>query len=224
MFSRQREMEEEFKRQIVQSQIEIQEQTRKNIAAELHDNIGQIMSLTSVTLGAVNLNDPVKSEQRISAAQDLIKRSIQDLRQLSKLLQGQHLLQEGLEESIKQEINWIERHCNFGISYVSSMEGNLVTNSEKDLILFRLFQEAINNVIKHSQTDAIHVRLAYEEDILSLAISDTGIGFDVKEIMKKEKGLGLHNMQLRTKLLGGNVSIRSEVSKGTCVTFSIPYP
>src|SRR5450631_1643504 len=98
-----------FEAEIAKTQYEVQEQTMQTIGADLHDNIGQLLSLTSLTLNSIELDNQSKAQQKIDAAIDLTVRSIKEMRLLGKLLQGDQLVVMGLSEAIKHEIDWMER-------------------------------------------------------------------------------------------------------------------
>ena len=208
---------------VLQTQFEVQEQTRKNIASDLHDNIGQLLSLTNLTLASINLLDIEKAEQKINDTRSLITRSIKELRQLSKIIHGEQLIQQGLIETIEQEINWLKRNEQYIVRFeheVSTLETNQV---DKDLFLYRLLQECLNNIIKHSGATQIYIQLLYRVQIMHLTIQDNGVGFNYTEVSKLSSGLGLANMQKRIDLLKGTFHIHSEPNKGTTLEFSIPY-
>jgi two-component system NarL family sensor kinase len=162
-----------FDAEVAKTQLEVQEQTMQTIGADLHDNIGQLLSLTSLTLNSVELEGHPKAKKKVDAAIDLTLRSIKELRQLGKLLQGDQLIAIGLAEAIRHEIDWLERSGKFEVSYVN--EGIPAgTNTDKDLIIFRILQEALNNIIKHASASHINIRLEYHETLLHLHINDNG--------------------------------------------------
>ncbi|HEY3388049.1 MAG TPA: sensor histidine kinase [Prolixibacteraceae bacterium] len=209
---------------ILQTQIEVQEQTRKNLAADLHDNIGQLLSLTNVTLASINTNDKEKAEQKIADTRELVTRSIRELRQLSKIIHGEQLIQQGLLKTIEQEITWLERNGHYSVEFVHHLPDIAVNTADKDLFAYRLLQESINNIIKHSGANRIRIELVYKEPLLHLTVTDNGIGFNADEKPAQQGGLGLLNMQKRVGLLNGSMQVHSEENKGTTITFSIPYP
>ena len=98
-----------FDTELIKTQMEIREQTMQTIGADLHDNIGQLLSLTSLTLSSVGLDDKDKAREKIDAALDLTLKSIKEMRLLGKLRHGEQLIGLGLAEAIRQEINWIEK-------------------------------------------------------------------------------------------------------------------
>src|ERR1700712_499479 len=213
-----------FEAELVKTQLEVQEQTMQTIGADLHDNIGQLLSLTSLTLNSIEVENQDKARQKIDAVIDLTKRSIKEMRLLGKLLQGDQLMVMGLSEAIKHEINWLERSGKYEIAYV--LEGDLpaANNPDKDLILFRILQEGLNNIIKHAQANHIDIKLEYAEGALRLQIDDNGVGFNLEKMTAGEMGMGLQNMNKRAAIVGGEVQVRSQVDKGTCITIIIPYP
>ena len=212
-----------FQIELIQTQIEVQEQTRKNLASELHDNIGQLLSLTNVTLASINLTDLEKAAQKIADTQILVTKSIKELRQLSKIIHGEQLIQQGLIETIEQEINWLKRNEQFLVIFEHRIADLEIARVEKDLFIYRLLQECLNNIIKHSGANQIEIQLVYTNQTMCLRITDNGVGFNYSEVLKKSNGLGLANMQKRIDLLKGSFKIDSIPHLGTTLEFSIPY-
>jgi len=210
-----------FEAEIVKTQLEIQEQTMQTIGADLHDNIGQLLSLTSLTLGSIELDDPDKIQEKIEAAIDLTGRSIKEMRLLGKLLQGEQLISMGLADAIRHEIKWVERSGQYIVSCVIDEEMPAENNADKDLIIFRILQETLNNIIKHAQAKHINIKLSYAGRQLILDINDDGNGFNVAG---QSAGMGLYNIQKRTQIVGGQVVIDSAIEEGTRITIFIPYP
>jgi signal transduction histidine kinase len=182
------------------------------------------LSLTSVTVASINLSDRQKSGEKISAIQVLLAKSLKELRQLSKIIHGEQLITEGLVPAIEQEINWLQRNEFYKVDFSHNLERPEQKNPEKDLFLYRLLQESINNIIKHSGADQIIIRVTFSDPELQMSIQDNGTGFDTEAEPLKQGGLGLLSMQKRIELLNGSMIIESEISLGTLITFSIPYP
>lgn len=215
------QMKLDFEAEIVKTQLEIQEQTIQTIGADLHDNIGQLLSLTSLTLGSIELDDPVKIQEKIDAAIDLTGRSIKEMRLLGKLLQGEQLISMGLADAIRHEIKWVERSGQYIVSCIIDDEMPAENNADKDLIIFRILQETLNNIIKHAQAKHINIKLSYTGRQLILYINDDGDGFNMVD---QSTGMGLYNIQKRTQIVGGQVVIESAPGEGTRITIFIPYP
>lgn len=212
-----------FEAEIAKTQLEVQEQTMQTIGTDLHDNIGQLLSLTSLTLNSVELDRDPKSKKKVDAAIDLTLRSIKELRQLGKLLQGDQLVSVGLVEAIRHEVEWVERSGKFQVTYDADPKMPAVANSDKDLIVFRILQEALNNIIKHSSASHINIKLEHSDGVLRLHINDNGIGFDAAHLAPEKQGMGLHNIHKRAVIIGGEVLVRSKPGEGTGLTIIIPY-
>ncbi len=215
-------LKQAFEHELLKSQMEVQEQTLKTIAYDLHDNIGQLLGLTILTLSSINMDEKERAAEKIAAAEDLTKKSAREIRALARLLHGEELVSRGLITAIAFELEWLEKGGFFQVTYHRNIE-TLHSHPDKETILFRLFQETLNNIIRHAQAKEILINLALENDLLSLSIADNGIGFDVAETMKMHKGLGLQNIQKRAGMIGGHAVIDSVPGAGTKITFTIPY-
>ncbi|MDI9364326.1 MAG: ATP-binding protein [Flavobacterium sp.] len=217
-------MEIEFKTELIKTQMEVQEETLQTLAADLHNNIGQLLSLTNVTLASVNIDNDSKAQQKIIAAKELITRSINELRQLSKLLHGEQLIQQGLPKAIEQEVNWLQKGGYYTVHYLNLLDESVEINKDKALFLYRLLQEAINNIIKHAEATVINITLQLVSNQLCLTITDNGNGFNTLDPDITQHGLGLHTMQRRIDLLNGKVHVTSEIGIGTTVSLTLPNP
>lgn len=213
----------EFQDILLRSQFEIQEQTMQTIGNDLHDNIGQLLSLTSLTLNSIDTDADFRVKEKVNSAIDLTLRSIKELRQLAHLVQGDQLLNAGLAKAVEHEVWWLQRLGKYHISY--QIDDNLPggDNTRKDLILFRILQEALNNIIKHSSATDIKIEVRYTGLTLILCVTDDGIGFNSNDPHGINRGMGLHNVQKRAAFIGGEVVIRSKPGDGTAITVSVPY-
>jgi len=213
-----------FDAEITKTQLEVQEQTMQTIGADLHDNIGQLLSLTSLTLNSIELDSDKRARKKIDAAIDLTMRSIKEMRLLGKLLQGDQLVGMGLDEAIKYEINWIEKSGSYKVNYTNDGEMPAANSPDKDLILFRILQEVLNNIIKHAQATVISIKLEYQDSVLQLQVTDNGIGFNRNELPAGQTGMGLQNIHKRAGIIGGEATITSNPDEGTTITIITPYP
>lgn len=214
-----RNLKSAFENELLKSQMEVQEQTLKTVAYDLHDNIGQILGLTVVTLSSIDLENREKAAEKISAAEELTKRSIKAIRALSRLLHGEELLSRGLTGAIAFELDWVEKSGLFTISYLNNVQ-DLPSHPEKETIIFRLFQEILNNILKHAKATEISIKLALSHHILTLSLEDNGIGF---EINQQYEGMGLHNIQKRAAMIGGKAELSSIPGSGSKIVITIPY-
>jgi signal transduction histidine kinase len=218
------QMEHDFNSELVKTQHEIREQTMQTIGADLHDNIGQLLSLTSFTLKSIAHSEPEVMLKKVNDAIDLTARSIQEMRLLGKLLQGEQLVGLGLHEAIKQEVHWLQKTGVYEVNYTCDGLDSTPGNPEKELILFRILQEILNNTIKHAQATCINIDLNYSDARLKLSIEDNGVGFGFNELPAAQMGMGLQNIQKRASMIGGETTINSLPGSGTTIHVFIPYP
>ncbi len=217
-------MNQQFESELLKTHIEVQEQTMQTIATDLHDNIGQLLSLTTLTLNSINLKEHDKSEKKINTSLELVHKSIKELRDLAKLLQGEQLVETGLGLAIKQELDRLKRISSYKLKVKNKLLDLTVSSPNKDLIILRILQEIINNIIKHSKATNIEIETSLVKEILYLCVSENGIGFDYEEIKKQKKGIGLYSIHKRVEMINGKIQINSNLSTGTQITVEIPYP
>lgn len=212
-------VKQDYDQALMQSQLEIQEQTFKVIAQEIHDNIGQTLSLAKLNLNTLDLEQRERALGKVGDAKELVGKAIQDLRDLSRTLNTDHIAALGLMRAIDNELQLLQKsgavHTDMQVS------GTVVkADPQKELILFRIVQEAIHNVIKHAQAKAVAVTAAYEGRNLRLSIADNGVGFSSSD--GRFDGSGLTNMRNRSKVIGAQISIDSTKGKGTNITIQLP--
>lgn len=219
-------MQSVFEQELLKTQLEIQEQTLKNISQEIHDNIGQILSLAKLHLATVDINKPDSINEKIGGSKELISKAIQDLRNLSKSLDTDTISAIGLYKAAKNELDIIQR-AGFHHTHLVLDGALFKLEPNAELILFRVLQEILNNIIKHSSAKNITVLFDYQPRLLILKITDDGIGFDLSRINdhnNNEFGLGLKNMYSRAKIVNADFLIESRIGEGTSVKISINKP
>ncbi|MDA9555523.1 ATP-binding protein [Pelobium sp.] len=217
-------LQKEFKNELLLTQMEVKEQTLKTVAHDLHDNIGQVLSLIIMTLSTLEITDDLKANQKLRYVEELTSRTIREVKMLSKLLHGEDLLTNGLSKAIEVELEWLSKSERFQIDYehIRFVESPAVSRDSL-IIFFRLFQEVINNIIQHSAATAITIKLENQEQNIQLTVEDNGKGFDIDKIQQQNKGMGLNNMNRRAAFIHGSVTFASEKDKGTKVIIQIPY-
>ena len=218
-------LQSQFAHEILKSQIEVQNHTLQQIGQELHDNIGQLLSVAKINLNILEETVfDVENQEYIKQTNDIISQSINDLRALTKSLDGDFVQQFGLQESLSQELQRIRKTKRFETEITVNGE-SYTLGYEREIILFRIFQEFLNNSIKHSKAKNIRVQLNYGEDHFTLSLSDDGKGFDYKEAMARNiqhSGSGLRNMSRRCELIGGKCELKSEINGGTEIEIILP--
>ncbi len=216
-------MQESFQQELIITQAEVKEQTLQTIAGDLHDNIGQLLSLTKATLSSIDFIDTNKSTQKLNTSIQLVNTSIKELRQLAKLFQAESLLENGLFIAIEQEVDHLKKTDQFIVTLAKSIDNEFLPMPKIDLFIFRLLQETFNNIIKHAKANTIDITIQLQKNILQIIIADNGIGFDSSLFNNKLSGIGLANMKKRVELIKGHLFINSEINKGTTVYIEVPY-
>ena len=182
---RQRQQEQEmaiikdnFEKEVLHSQLEIQENTFKTISQELHDNIGQMLSVVKLSLSALPLEKGHQAHHLVSHSQQVLNKAIIDLSDLTKSLHTDRITDLGLAESIRFELMTLK---NAGLIKVhfAVLGTEFELQEQKAIFLFRMFQEMLNNILKHSKATNVIVELTYQPDnIFVMKVEDNGIGFD----------------------------------------------
>ena len=211
-----------YEQETLQSQIEIQNQTLQSIGQELHDNIGQILSLAKLNLDILEeLMQQSTEREYIIQASELIDQAIQDLRELSKSLDEDYVQDLGLQPSIAHELQRISRTKRFKTDLI--VQGEIISLGHKrEIVLFRVVQELLNNALKHSKASQLTIVLYYSPQRFSLEISDNGVGFDWQAIQQDEsRGSGIRNIQRRIGLIGGSCYWSSVLGKGTTISVNL---
>jgi signal transduction histidine kinase len=215
-------METKFQQELLLSQLEIQEQTLKNISQEIHDNIGQTLSLVKLNLNTIDMEKPAVIPQKVDNSKQLVGKAITDLRSLSKKLHSDSILAAGLLKAIEFELGLVEKSGVFQTSF--KINGDpVILDAQKELILFRIVQEAMNNIIKHAHASTIGISANFAHNHLQLLIDDNGNGFKLPlEQGDINRGIGLRSMENRVKLLNGQFAIETALEKGTQIQISVP--
>ncbi|RMA58879.1 sensor histidine kinase [Ulvibacter antarcticus] len=213
------EAEQEFDKEIEKSKFEIQEQTFKNIAWELHDNIGQLLSVVNIQLNMLGHNTPEKFHPQIDETKDVVKDAVQEIRTLSKILNNDVILKNGLVTSVNLELERFNK-LNFLKAELLVKGVSVPLKSSDEIIVFRILQEFFSNVIKHARAKKLFVLLDYKATMLEIKVEDDGVGFDSKQ---KTDSSGLETMRSRAELLNANLTITSRVGEGTSLMLNYPY-
>jgi len=196
---------------------------RNRLARELHDSVTQklfSMTLTAEAARMIYEKKPERVVPLLERIQELARDSLTEMRALLKKLRPKTITQDGLVPALKQHIK--ERQDKDGFNVNLTIEGDRILPAGIEEALFRIIQEALNNVVKHSGVDSANITLRFGEDALSICIEDQGRGFHVSEVDKGSSHLGLSSMNERAKLLGGTFTIESEPGYGTRIYVEIP--
>ncbi len=214
------EMKTIHENSLLQAQLEIQEQAFANISREIHDNIGQKLSLSKLYLTTLNYNDPEALQKKIETVTGIIGVSIEGLSNITRSMSSEIVNANGLIGALEQEVNMLNRAGAIKARLeVSGQTLFLATN--KELLIFRVIQEAITNILKHAQASVVNINMHYGADgMLDIVVTDDGKGFN--SAGNQPAGIGLHNMEKRCRMLNGSFSCISEPGLGTKIILKIP--
>ncbi|MFC4870425.1 sensor histidine kinase [Negadavirga shengliensis] len=196
---------------ILNTEKEIREETLKYVSQELHDNIGQMLSLAKLVL---NSPEPTAAAE----GKRLINQIIKEVRILSKSINKDYLKDVRFQEFLEEELHKIEKSgfCKTSLTIQNGLEDP--QDSNKKLVLIRVVQECLNNAIKHASPNIIAISLEQDESYMILTIKDDGIGFDTSV---KTTGLGLRNLESRLQAIEGGLEMSSELQKGTEIKIKV---
>jgi two-component system, NarL family, sensor kinase len=202
--------------------IEAEENERKRIAGDLHDGVGQIMSAAKMNLSSIesrlnfgNNEDKIAFEKIVN----LVDESCKEVRTVSHNMMPNALLKSGLSSAVKEFIDKIDNRVLKVNLYSEGLNERLDSNVET--VLYRVIQECVNNVIKHSGANELDISLIKDTDGIAATIEDNGKGFAVAEKAKAD-GIGLKNIKTRIEYLKGTVDFDSFPGKGTLVAIHVP--
>ncbi len=199
---------------MLQAQLEMQEQTFVNISREIHDNVGQKLAFAKLQLVTLAYNGQAALEDPIN----IISKTIADLSDLSRTLNADALLSNGFIHAVTFEVQQLQKVVGFPITLEVMGEAVFLAD-KKELILYRIIQECLHNIVKHAAPKTVNIIIHFGPNSMSVFVQDDGNGFDTKS---QSKGLGLRNIQERVNMLGGHCHIKSFAKIGTSIDINIP--
>ncbi len=215
-----RQMIFDHQNNVLRTKIEEQENTMDQISKELHDNIKSVLGFAQMSM--YNIADMATNQEQavlIEKTNGIISQVIDELHNISHSLNSNFVKNIGLADTISKELENIRLSKNIVCNIV--VKGDPVTlSSEKELHIFRIAQEAIQNSIKHAKPTNINFVLNYNKDLFSMTISDNGIGFDKNRVYAMN-GLGFLNMFQRARYIHGSLEVDSTPMKGTSIVLSL---
>ena len=219
-----KKMKDLYENELLRSQLEIQESTLKTISQELHDNIGQMLSVVKLSLSILPVEKNHNAFDGLQNSQQVLNKAIYDLSNLTKSLYTDRITEVGLADSIRFEAAMMKKSGLIDVQFqISGSEVDL--NEQKSIFIFRMFQEAMNNILKHAQATKVVVNLKYLDDMFTLEIEDNGVGFNVEEKQRSASsvsGVGLKSIFNRAQLIGAGITINSKPNQGTVVLIKLP--
>ena len=221
--------EEEIKRfkvihekKLLETQIETQEEILKNVSMEIHDNVSQILLLANVNLSLFQFAEtPEQSFSLIAESKRLISSAMEDLSELSRNIHSDRISEIGIDEAIRNELDWLSKKGAIKTNFFDDTDGKTITlPNETQLVLFRMHQEAIKNILKHAEAKTVSYLFESVPGGITLTIEDDGKGFEPETV---KNGIGLRSLHSRAELIKGSIQIKSSVAEGTHICIFIPF-
>lgn len=205
-------------RQVTEAAIMAQEKERAEMGRELHDNINQILTTTKMYLDMAITEKDIREELMIKSHEN-ISTAIEEIRILSKSLVPPSLGDIGLKEAIQEMINNLKYSQKLDIRLRTSGLSKMAMPRNMKLMIYRIVQEQLNNILKHSQASEAEIRITVARDVLTMVITDNGVGFDTR---KRGRGIGLMNITSRAEVHHGVVEVISSPGNGCTIKITIP--
>ncbi len=207
-----------FHSELTKSKIEIKEQTLTNISRELHDNVGQILSVALMQMNILIDNKEGYNKKDLQGLKELVNKSLNEIRILSKLINGDITLKSSFIKTVSDDLDRITQLKK--IKCKLNVEGKVLQiDKGHETIIYRILQEAISNILRHSHSESIIINVLFSNNNCKIDVIDYGNGFDVE---KCTRGSGLSNMKIRAELIGATFSVFSDQDKGTMLMIDYP--
>lgn len=206
-------IKKDFEQTLLNTKLEIQEQTLTHISREIHDNIGQVLSLARLQLNSLSTSG---QENDIEYTDNLLEKAITDLRGLSHSLNTNSIKENGFAASVIKVLQQFEKTGKFKTSFID--DSSFYISDDQGIILFRIIQEVLNNIVKHADATEIIIRIEKRNNQTVINIIDNGKGFDVENMHSSGNGIGIRNIKERAKIIGAKLSVISQQNNGTTVT------
>ena len=211
-----------FEQTLLASTLEIREEAFQNIAREIHDNINLSLTLAKLYLHTLDWNNKDHARDKVNSSIIILSKSINDLSNISKGLNTDIIIQQGLIKALEDEVKRINKAELFKV-YYKVVGVPKFLDAEMELIIFRIVQEAFNNIIKHAKAKTAILLLNFQHSFLTIHIRDHGVGFNPNDQNNSSRQAGLKNMESRTRMLNGQMKLTSKINLGTTLSFTIPF-
>ncbi len=214
-------LQDGFKNEIINARLEVQENTLQHISREIHDNIGQQLAVVRICINRLESQkkEPAEKEELVNISK-MLGDAIGDLRAVAHTLNADFIAAQSLVQSLQQECNRINQLAIVQCVLTVSGDDTDILNKHQELLLFRIYQEFIQNSITHGECTAIDIRLTFTTNNFSMCLVDNGKGFDLDAAKRQRDGTGLKNIMNRVQLLQGNITVQTD--KGTRMLINIP--
>jgi signal transduction histidine kinase len=202
--------------------VDAQEEERRSISRELHDEVGQSLGALLVDLGRLSTNlpaDGTEIRERLDHMKSLAERTVGTVRDIALLLRPSMLDDLGLVAALEWQGREVSRRSQMEVAVESANVSDALPDEYK-ICVYRLVQEALSNAVRHSRARNAKVRVDGRASGIAVEVSDDGQGFDPQ----RTRGLGILGMEERVKRLGGQLTVKSAPGRGTVVRAELPLP
>jgi two-component system NarL family sensor kinase len=215
------QIQSQFQEELLKTQLEIQEETFRTISQEIHDNIGQTLSFIKLNLNTINPTLTESQEGKWRESKELLTKVIQELRNLSRSLNTDFIQEIGLVSAVRQQLDLLERTGLYLIELETTGDAWILP-ADTELVLYRVIQELLNNIVKHAEASSIRVSMHTQDQLLTVEVSDNGKGFEPDKVVVQDRpGIGLRNIINRISLIGGTATIDSAAGAGSRITIRL---
>ena len=199
-------------------QLRAQEEERKRVARDLHDEVNQALTAILLRLEALTHVAPPRLRDELAETKTLANQAMEELLQLARQLRPTALDDHGFVPAIEDQLRRFK--AQYGIDTSLSTRGDLDhLGNDKQLVLYRVTQEALNNVVRHAKAQTVSVDITRIDGTVALEVADDGAGFVVGE---EDRGLGLEGIAERARMVDGQFDIRSVPGRGTTLRLLVP--
>jgi len=208
--------ETQFQQSVLKAQLEMQDHTFRVVSQDIHDNVGQILSLVKLNLNILTFDE--KHNDTFNNLKELVMNAIVELRDLGSGYYADRLIDKGLIVAIKHQLHQMERTGMFTTSFYSDLS-TVSIDKNKTIFLYRMVQEVLNNVVKHSCATHVKVAIFKNDDEMHITLEDNGKGYSTGS-KDFQPGIGLSSIRQRASMIDARVSINSAPGFGTVVNFA----
>ena len=215
---------QQLRNELIKKIIASQEEERLRISRELHDKTGQTLISLKLYASIIEKNiTEEKTKKSFSQFIDTLNSAFEEIHNLSVELRNPVLNDFGVYDAIEEYLSRYDQHqIRFEVNIDDRLKGRRLPY-EMEIQIFRVFQEAITNIIKHSGASRVEISLRDCSDTVEITIKDNGKGFDVEGLSSHKRGIGIYGMQERIALINGSFEISSRVNDGTIIKISVPF-
>jgi two-component system NarL family sensor kinase len=219
-------LKSEIEKEFIATRLEIQEEVLREVSMEIHDNVGQTLLLTNVNFAILHrqLDKSSKPYEMVGEIKDLLSKAMDDLTNLSRSIHPDKIIEIGAFQAMENELLGLQSKGIFQVSVdiAKEIRNGLNISPEVHVLLFRIYQELLKNIIKHAEASAIELKITQLINGLVIILSDNGKGFDASK-NAGSKGIGLSNIEKRLQRFKGHLKIHSHEEAGTSMEIFIPH-